>query len=91
MTASSAYYHPTRKFPRALRQGDRVVDTFAPSRTFDDHSRNYPGSHKFGTVVEGPKLFCHPYGGSTRASTLILIRFDDGFEGWLPDADLERL
>jgi hypothetical protein len=80
--ASSAHFHPTRRTPRALRQGDRVRDRFH-ARYFPEHVSNYPGAHAFGTVIQGPTF---------RGSTLLVnVRFDDGFDAWLLPADLERL
>lgn len=49
--ASSAYYHPRR--PRPIRVGDRVriVAEGWSASPADDRPNNYPGAHRYGTVL----------------------------------------
>jgi hypothetical protein len=74
--ASSAYFHPTRKFPRPLRIGDWVRDLYPTP--FPAANPNYPGANLYGRIT------------ATTATTAT-VRFDDHVECTVLITDLERL
>lgn len=79
--ASPAYYHPTRKWARPLRTGDRVRDIYADPNA--QGNSNYPGAHAFGTVISEA--------GFHDGARFVCVRYDDGIEARLPAAHFDRL
>jgi len=86
--------HYPRRTTRPLRKGDRVRDLFALTEPFGDLT-NYPGAHRFGTVLTEPRFIYEvDYTGSKRRvhpDQWVWVLFDDHLEVEVPASGLVRL